>query len=238
LPRNALYLLARPSTSDKVREEVERMISAGEIVNAAVVKELQAKLDRTEKAKVLADEAIAETEAKVSELRSAQNATISVEAARLALDFIHYIVVKQPRNTTLFTTQYNVALRLAVRYGSSVRPMENTMTKTVTHIVAELADARARNVRAFDEAEAAIETGDKTRAEAADRVITETCAEEQTAFIALSVTPSANLREIVAEARVLIDATTGPNLGEPIWENDLPALRASFERDIASLMRG
>jgi hypothetical protein len=34
---------------------------------------------------------------------------------------------------------------------------------------------------------------------------------------------------------VLIDATTGENLGEPIHESELATLRASIERDIAAL---
>ncbi len=51
VPATALYELAAPKTPAEVREEVERLIAAGEIVTKATVEELRAKLAGTEQAK-------------------------------------------------------------------------------------------------------------------------------------------------------------------------------------------
>lgn len=77
LPPTALYALAAPKTPIEVREEVEKMIEAGEVVSAATVKELRDKLSGLEKAKALAEEEIEQKDGKVAELEDGINLAIS-----------------------------------------------------------------------------------------------------------------------------------------------------------------
>jgi hypothetical protein len=55
LDATALYELAAPKTPLEVREEVEKMIEAGEVVTKATVEELRRERDRLEKAYALAE---------------------------------------------------------------------------------------------------------------------------------------------------------------------------------------
>lgn len=84
LDASALYELAAPKTPIEVREEVERMIEAGEVVAAATVKELRSKLVGLEKAKMLAEEEIEQKAAKVSELEESINTAVSAEIEKAA----------------------------------------------------------------------------------------------------------------------------------------------------------
>ncbi len=63
-----VYELAAPKTPLEVREEVEKMIEAGEVVTKATFQEVRAKLSGLEKAKTLAEQEIEEKAAKVADL--------------------------------------------------------------------------------------------------------------------------------------------------------------------------
>lgn len=84
LDPTALYELAAPKTPLEVREEVEKMIEAGEVVTKAKIEELRREKERLEKAKALAEEEIEEKDAKVSELETALNTAVSVEVDKVA----------------------------------------------------------------------------------------------------------------------------------------------------------
>jgi hypothetical protein len=68
LDPSALYELAAPKTPIEVREEVEKMIEAGEVVTKATFQEVRAKLSGLEKAKTLVEQEIEEKAAKVADL--------------------------------------------------------------------------------------------------------------------------------------------------------------------------
>ena len=84
LAPSALYELAAPKTPLEVREEIEAMIAAGEVVTKATVIELRAKLSGLEKAKALAEEEIEQTSAKVAELETSMNVAVSTEIEKAA----------------------------------------------------------------------------------------------------------------------------------------------------------
>ena len=91
LPPTALYELAAPKTPIEVREEVERMIEAGEVVTKDVVEELRVKLASVERAKEVVADALDDAGEKVSKLESSMNELVSVEvdatAKRIADDY-------------------------------------------------------------------------------------------------------------------------------------------------------
>lgn len=84
LDPTALYELAAPKTPLEVREEVEKMIEAGEVVTKATITELRAKLSGLEKAKALAEEEIEQKAAKVYELEETMNLAVSTEIEKAA----------------------------------------------------------------------------------------------------------------------------------------------------------
>ena len=84
LDPTALYELAAPKTPIEVREEIEKMIAAGEVVTKATITELRTKLSGLEKAKALAEEEIEQKDAKVSELEETINIAVSTEIEKAA----------------------------------------------------------------------------------------------------------------------------------------------------------
>lgn len=104
----------------------------------------------------------------------------------------------------------------------------STVTDTINRITA----ARERLEAALDALERA---GDADTCPDADQAISAAAEAERNAFRALAEARAIDAREVIAKCMMLIDATTGGNLGEAIWEGDLPALRASIERDIAAM---
>lgn len=84
LDPTALYELAAPKTPEEVREEVEKMIEAGEVVTKATVQELRNKLSGLEKAKELAEQEIDEKTAKVAEIETTIHTTVSTEIEEAA----------------------------------------------------------------------------------------------------------------------------------------------------------
>lgn len=84
LEPTALYALANPKTPIEVREEIEAMIEAGEVVTAATVKDLRDKLSGLEKAKAFAEEEIEQKTSKVAELETSMNVAVSTEIEKAA----------------------------------------------------------------------------------------------------------------------------------------------------------
>ena len=66
LDPTALYELAAPKTPIEVREEVERMIEAGEVVTKATVAQLKAEIETAKKGRELADSDAAAAEEKAT----------------------------------------------------------------------------------------------------------------------------------------------------------------------------
>jgi len=84
LDATALYELAAPKTPIEVREEVEKMIEAGEVVTKATVVDLRNKLSGLEKAKSLAESEIDEKDARINELSASMNETVAAEIDKAA----------------------------------------------------------------------------------------------------------------------------------------------------------
>lgn len=70
LPLSALYELAAPKTPVEVREEVERLLAAGEIVTKATVDALRRRADHTETEAAAHADRVKELEARDREARS------------------------------------------------------------------------------------------------------------------------------------------------------------------------
>lgn len=67
---SALYELAAPKTPLEVREEIEKMIEAGEVVTKATVTKLRAELEAAQKGRELADTDASEAEQKADAFKS------------------------------------------------------------------------------------------------------------------------------------------------------------------------
>lgn len=78
----ALYALA--ASEPEVRERIEAMIAAGEVVTKATVQELRQRLSGLEKANALAEQEIEEKAAKVAEVEGTISATVSSEIDKAA----------------------------------------------------------------------------------------------------------------------------------------------------------
>lgn len=87
LDLTALYELAAPKTPIEVREEVEKMIEAGEVVTKATVVELRNKLSGLEKAKALAEQEIEKKTAAVEAIEGKIDEAIA-EQIKVAADKI------------------------------------------------------------------------------------------------------------------------------------------------------
>lgn len=83
LSPTALYELAAPKTPIEIREEVEKMIAAGEVIPAAKIAEMKREFAAAEKA---AQDAIAALTARNSELANSLSSEAEDEAPHLALD--------------------------------------------------------------------------------------------------------------------------------------------------------
>lgn len=70
LDPTALYALAAPKTPLEVREEIEKMIEAGEVVSKATVEKLRAEIEAARKGRELADADASEAEQKAEEFKS------------------------------------------------------------------------------------------------------------------------------------------------------------------------
>ncbi|WPE22456.1 DUF3102 domain-containing protein [Shinella zoogloeoides] len=70
LDPTALYELAAPKTPIEVREEIEKMIEAGEVVTKATIAQLNAEIETAKKGRELADNDAAAAEEKASTLKA------------------------------------------------------------------------------------------------------------------------------------------------------------------------
>jgi hypothetical protein len=102
----------------------------------------------------------------------------------------------------------------------------------ITDVITDIASARRLREIALDELERLEGIADTRDAKHA---LNAAYTAERDAHREFAKTHATDLTDVIMKASVLIDATTGENLGEPLWENELPALRASFERDVATL---
>jgi hypothetical protein len=84
LTPTALYELAAPKTPLEVREEVERMIEAGEVVTKATIEQLRRERDVLAKGKALAEEEIEQTSSKLSEIEASISSAVSREVDQAA----------------------------------------------------------------------------------------------------------------------------------------------------------
>jgi hypothetical protein len=84
LDPTALYELAAPKTPLEVREEIEKMIEAGEVVTKAEVARLRGEYEAAKRGKDLADRDAEEAEQKLATLQSGANETASVEVSKAA----------------------------------------------------------------------------------------------------------------------------------------------------------
>jgi hypothetical protein len=101
----------------------------------------------------------------------------------------------------------------------------------ITDIVDRIYAARNQQEAAYDELERLEGTGDTRGAESALQAAVEA---EHVAMRELSRTPATSHEDMIPKAMILLDYThgqDGKNLYEPIWEDDLPALHASIQRD-------
>lgn len=93
LDPTALYALAAPKTPIEVREEIERMIEAGEVVTKATVAQLKAEIETAKKGQELANTDAAAAEEKAADLKSdladltkTIDERVSAEIARASAD--------------------------------------------------------------------------------------------------------------------------------------------------------
>ena len=102
----------------------------------------------------------------------------------------------------------------------------------ITEVITGIASARRLREMALDELERLEGIADIRDAKHA---LNAAYTAERDAHRELAKTRATDLTDVIMKASVLIDATTGENLGEPLWENELPALKASIQRDMAAL---
>ncbi|MPZ37241.1 MAG: hypothetical protein GEU95_04130 [Rhizobiales bacterium] len=102
----------------------------------------------------------------------------------------------------------------------------------ITDVIDDIAFARRLKEKAIDELERMEAYG--PTCDAASALNTAELAERY-AFRELASVPATSAEDIIAKCILLINATTGDNLGEPIWEAELQALKGSIDSDIASL---
>lgn len=84
LQPQALYELAAPKTPLEVREEIERMIEAGEVVTKATVTKLKEEAEAAKKDKELADQDAEAAEEKIATLQSEADEAIAAEVQKAA----------------------------------------------------------------------------------------------------------------------------------------------------------
>lgn len=86
---SALYELAAPKTPLEVREEIERMIEAGEVVTKATVANLKAEAEAAKRGKTLAEQDAEAAEEKAATLQAGADELVSVEVSK-AVNRIRY----------------------------------------------------------------------------------------------------------------------------------------------------
>lgn len=82
LPPTALYELAAPKTPLEVREEIEKMIEAGEVVTKAEVIRLKAEFEAAKRGKDLAEQDAEEAEKKLTAAQASERETLSQEVTK------------------------------------------------------------------------------------------------------------------------------------------------------------
>jgi hypothetical protein len=105
---------------------------------------------------------------------------------------------------------------------------------SVCKVINNINEAQRQREAALDAFERAERVGDAISCHDAEQAIRASYEAERDAYQALARMAAVDYVETILKASVLINATTAENLGEPIWEDELPALMASIERDMAA----